>query len=166
MTSTYDLIATQTLTANQANGFIFSSIPQTYTDLVLVVNAATPSGGWIGLCSRVNNDSSGAYFYNYMYSDGAGGTPTTDKQNSQTFGNDGAITSGLFGTSIWQFARYTNTTSYKSYMCRSGISASGFNKQSFIVYQSTSAINQIQVFHPSVSIATGSMATLYGILCE
>lgn len=79
MPNTYTLISSNTLTATTAT-VTFSSIPATYTDLVLRISARSDSpngqGAADGLFVRFNSSSVGQYSWTILKGDGA--TATSD----------------------------------------------------------------------------------------
>ena len=79
--STYTPIATQTLSANTAS-VTFSSIPQGYTDLVLIVSATPVAAGTWNLEMRFNNDTGSNYSRTVLSGDGS--TAQSDRQSNQT----------------------------------------------------------------------------------
>ena len=79
--STYTPIASQTLASTVAN-VTFSSIPQGYTDLVLVVSSSTSTN--TNLYLRFNNDSTSLYSDTVL--NGNGTTASTARDVTQTKG--------------------------------------------------------------------------------
>jgi len=164
MTATYDCIATTTLSTTTAS-ITFTSIPSTYTDLVLVSNLKSTGSQWVGLCIQVNSDTAGNYSDTYMYGDGSAAGSIRD--SSATFANSGALSHSNFHGSVFQFMNYANTTTYKTWLCRSGIGTEGWLKASVNLWRSTSAITSIKVYHSGGdNLASGSTAALYGIKAE
>ena len=114
--ATWTPIATATADGT-ATGITFNSIPQTYTDLILVQNlrsarAATTEQFWV----RPNNDTGSNYAYNYMQGDGT--SATSSRLNNQSVANRfyipaASATANLYGYSIVRLYNYTNTTQYK-----------------------------------------------------
>lgn len=73
MANTYKLISSSTVTSNNTISTIsFTSIPQTFTDLVIKAMARTTEGGagysWAGGYLRLNNDSANNYRNQFLYS--------------------------------------------------------------------------------------------------
>jgi len=68
MPATYEPIATTTLTGGTS--YTFTSIPATYTDLVLVVNAATASGS-SNLAMQFNADTGSNYSFTRIFGNGS-----------------------------------------------------------------------------------------------
>jgi hypothetical protein len=163
MAKTYEPITTQTLGSNQTT-INFTSIPTTYTDLVLVSNWLENSTE--SLAIRVGNGSvatTSIYSVTYM------------------LGNGSTAASGRYGSSFWEFSQmqattaetnaniihflnYSNTTTFKTAIGRSSTASQG---AAAIVglWRSTDAINTIQLrcgFGVN-TFNTGSTFTLYGI---
>ena len=66
--NTYESISSVTLTSNSTT-VTFGSIPQTYTDLVLVIVAKITSGG-LDMFIRFNSDTGSNYSYTQLYGNG------------------------------------------------------------------------------------------------
>ena len=166
--STYTPIASQTLSTS-APSVTFSSIPQGYTDLVLISNlGAADANTYIKV--TVGNGSADTAT-NYSYTELYGGNGTGSQRQSTkafigtpwAFGNEG---SNVISTdAIFNFMNYSNTTTYKSVLLRTntrGASNPGLS-QEVALWRSTSAINIIKLDLSSGNFSTGSTFTLYGI---
>ena len=157
---TYEPIATQTLGAS-ATSVTFSSIPSTYTDLVLVLVAKTTSSGQ-NLYINFNNDFTSLYSRTLMF--GNGSTAGSNRNSSQTAILDFYVGLNVSGDSlhIINIMNYSNTTTNKTILWRNG--RTGEATQAIVgLYRSTSAINRIDLSCLGLNIATGSTFTLYGI---
>jgi len=166
MPNTYESIATQTL-GSAAASVTFSSIPGTYTDLVLVSFArSTIASTGNNLYCRFNGD--GASNYSATEIAGDGSSAYSDRQTSSTYGfigftSGGSADAGVFGPSISNFQNYANTTTNKTVISRGN--AAGQGAHAIVsLWRSTSAINQIVIYPAGVNnFATGSTFSLYGI---
>lgn len=159
MASTYTPIATYTVSGSSTSNYTFSSIPSTYTDLVLIANMAeTPSLG--SFVYRVNSDSGSNYSTTYI--DGNGTSATSGRYTSQTEarGTYEGVGTG-FGTYILNFQNYANTTTYKTMLTRAS-GAAVAAETTVSLWRSTSAINSITLY-AGQNFASGSTFTLYGI---
>jgi hypothetical protein len=165
--STYTPIATSTL-GSSASTITFSSIPSTYTDLVLVFQATAASAN-MNFDIRVGNgtvDSGSNYSDTYLVG-GSGGASSNRStgQDRLRVGNSAYIQSsgGVF-TAITQFMNYSNTSTYKTTLSRDGNVNMSVVETSVGLWRSTSAINIITMgdFGGS-TMAAGTTATLYGI---
>lgn len=164
MPSTYTPIATQTL-ASAAASVTFSSIPGTYTDLVLVVAGAD---GGANFYIKPNADSNSRYSVTYLEGDGS--TASSGRFNTAALGGNGMLIRGaLFSatntnitTCIINFMNYSNTTTFKTVIARGGTAAASTGAL-VNLYQNTAAITQLECYPFSSNWAAGSTFTLYGI---
>jgi hypothetical protein len=167
MAKTYTPIATQTLTTSAAS-VTFSSIPGTYTDLVLIVSSRSLKAGTEdALFIQVNGDSSTLYSRTELYnaSSGRATGETAYKYHGKVAGN----TSGgaTFATSNINFMNYANTATFKTLIARCGMADPAYTevKTSVGLYRSTNAISSMVLTTESATnFAPGSSFTLYGIL--
>jgi hypothetical protein len=157
MPATYDSIATQTL-GSSATIITFSSIPQTYTDLVLVLVGQT-TGGADSIGVRLNNDSSAIYMY--RVGAGTGSVTAANAGNNETslrvgplYGTQSLVTANIMG--------YTATNMWKTCVSRA---SNGDNQVGMTAscWRSTAAVTSLTVNALFGSMASGTMATLYGI---
>ena len=164
--STYTPIATTT-TNGSTNSYTFTSIPNTYTDLVLIINAAVTSST-DNTRIRVGNGSidSGSNYSNTRLN-GNGSTASSQQFSNETrmpVDSSSAYMGSTFGQVIRvNFMNYANTTTYKTVISRADNANYGVSAQ-VNLWRSTNAINQIQVYsEASTNFASGSTFTLYGI---
>jgi hypothetical protein len=155
--SAYEVISTQTL-ASAAATVTLSSIPSTYTDLVLVINGTAVSGGG-AFRAQVNTDTATNYSGTQLSGDG-----TT--ASSSRFSSINYIRGGQFEstntTVILQFQNYSNTTTYKTVLARYATPTA--SSDAWVnLWRSTSAISSIVVFINAINIAAGTTFTLYGV---
>lgn len=162
MTATYDCIATTTLGSAQLT-VTFSSIPATYTDLVLVYSGSSASAGQ-SLDIRLNSDTGTNYSFTGLY--GSGSAASSFRVSNNTYGRIANFSTGI-GNAIAQFENYANTTTFKTWLSRSN--DAGNDVIAFVnLWRSTAAISTIACsnFGSSLNIASGSTFTLYGIKAE
>lgn len=161
MPATYEPISTTTL-GSTATTVSFTSIPGTFTDLVLVTSikaATTNTNQWM----RFNSDSSANYSSTNVY--GTGTSALSTRQSDQDKIN--SVLSGYLVTTenspgIYNIMNYSNTTTFKTIISR--FNNSGVVAQAEVsLYRSTSAITSIEIFTTPDSFAVGSTLTLYGI---
>jgi len=166
--STYTPISSQTLSAAAAS-VTFSGIPQTYTDLVVIVEAYNGVADGYFARFRINGDSASNYSITSL--EGNGTTASTLRLSNQTFMLMGyqnvpqSTTSTIRTTHILHFMNYSNTTTNKTVLMRSNRASSGVNAEVGL-YRSTSAITSIEFLGDtsvSQSYGSGSTFTLYGI---
>jgi hypothetical protein len=151
-TATYALIASQTASGSQSS-ITFSSVPQTYTDLILVVNGGTN----VGYAVRFNSDSGSNYSWTRMY--GNGSTPSSDRANNTTdiTSNWGGSTNNLLTVQIMDYA---NATTNKTALTR--ISDNNYVVAIVGMWRNTNAINTVSV-NGSANYSSGTTFKLYGI---
>lgn len=146
----------------------FSSIPQGYTDLVLIANTQFSSGGSQYIGVQVGNgsiDTSSVYSNTLMIGDGSTASSTRDA--NQTFMRLGAGTSTAnnFGILILNFQNYSNATTYKTVVVKDADVSQGWAAASVGLWRGTSAIDQIRIISGGGNnIAAGSTFSIYGIL--
>ena len=155
--STMTPIATNTLVADVAT-VTFSSLPQTYTDLILV--HSNVSGTTQQLRLTINGDGG----TNYSTTELTGnGTSASSSRGS----NEAKINIGYFGSSavsnaIVNFNNYSNSTTYKTVLGRYG-NAAGQTAVIAGLWRSTAAITSMTIAAQTGNFVTGSSFTLYGI---
>lgn len=158
MAFTYEPIATQTLGTATADVF-FNSIPQTYTDLVLVMNGNAASGTNAGM--RFNSDNTTNYSATYIYGDGS--TVNNGRVSNNTFIYGGDFISTGNCTNIFHIFNYTNATTFKTVLNRT--TTSGLTMAWVSIWRKApAAITSINVLTSNgVSYSIGTTFTLYGI---
>lgn len=163
MASTYSQIATQTL-GSATSTVTFSSIPQTYTNLVLVSSAAVVSSSG-DLLMTFNTDTG----TNYSYTTITGNGTTAISARSSNRNNIPCDYNGWLSTTLGNnicvisIMSYANTTTFKTALTRSNNGPLGTDAN-VGMWRSTAAINQIVfVNNAGSNFATGSTFTLYGI---
>ena len=159
MPSTYEPIATANGTGSSGS-VTFSSIPATYTDIVVIVGGSLVSGGDAGLELRFNSDSGNNYSGTVI--DGDGTNASSARQSNVGASNSGLISSNVVGTSIMQVMNYSNTTTFKTVLGRGNIT-SLLVRASVYLWRNTAAINAIEVRCSAGNFSTTTVITLYGI---
>jgi hypothetical protein len=157
-TSTYAPIATTTFSGSSSS-YVFNSIPQTYTDLYVVLESYEPTNGAsIGI--QFNGDSGSNYSYTFMYGSGS----SVGAQNSTNTVNVyvGQINSGT--TVLASINNYSNTTTYKTVMSRNGASSQDVF-MSTGTWRNTNAITSLTVLRGG-NFPSGGTVTLFGIKAE
>jgi hypothetical protein len=157
--STYTKIASNTL-GSAAASVTFSSIPSTYTDLVLVSNWSITVGSGASLYARVNSDSGTNYSYTNLV--GNGSTATSVRQSSvNVIVLEVAAYAGMANT-IANFMNYSNTTTNKTIIHREN-NAGSISAAYVNLWRNTSAINALELFTSTSTFVSGSTFNLYGI---
>jgi hypothetical protein len=176
-TATYSLIQSQTL-ASASGTILFSSIPSTFTDLILVTNTKSTSGESSDDVRHdviINGDStSGLYSTTYLWGTGVNTVSARDTARNQIDGvRQSGSSAGLgYAPFILNFMDYANTTTFKTILSRSSGMTNNtptYNGPGNAVslWRNTAAITSISVLArggaTSVGFATGSTFKLYGI---
>ena len=160
--STYTPIATTTLGSAVAS-YTFTSIPSTYTDLVLISSMQTSIANDAARL-EFNGDTASNYSFTQLY--GNGSTATSNRATSQTagrFAND-CPNSTYFGTYVTQIQNYSNATTFKTMISRGN--AANQSLQTFVTLwrKTPEAITSMKIAPESGgTLLTGSTFTLYGI---
>jgi len=159
MPATYEPIATTRLSSS-ATSYTFSSIPSTYTDLVLVVAGTftnTNSGGNL----RLNGDTGTNYSTTALRGTGTTVYATRSINRSFIAGNEDGSSSGPW-IFIWNINNYANASTYKTVLVRAS-DAGAYVSETVGLWRSTSAINSITFITFDPGISSGTTLTLYGI---
>lgn len=159
MPTTYEPIATYTLSGS-TNLVTFSSIPQTFTDLILV---ASYSGTSTGLNIYPNGDSSSNKSATVIRGNGSSYESLSASSIAfRDYWTTVTNSSGEFTVSIVHFNNYSNSTTYKTALVRRSVT-SAYVEALINTWQSTAAITQLQIYSASGNYVSGSTITLYGI---
>ncbi len=156
--NTYIPIATNTASGSQSV-ITFLSITQIYTDLVFVNVPGYTEDGYINLM-RFNSDSGNNYSHTRLR--GTGSVANSSRQSNISYAHGGWAAT-TFPVNIIHINNYSNTTTYKTILTRSGYSSG--NVAAFVsLWRDTAAISNITFTHESgFNFTAGSTFTLYGI---
>jgi len=159
--NTYTPIATTTL-ASAASSYTFTSIPATYTDLVLIVSGTVSTNGQI--CLQFNSNTATNYSATAIYGNGSSAGSARDSDDNNMVGAFGFFDTTAVSTSIVSIMNYSNTTTFKTAIGR-GNSTPLYVHAGVGLWRQTSAINEIKAFVTGgYNWSTGTTFTLYGIL--
>lgn len=156
MPATYEPIASTTLGSATSN-ITFSSIPGTYTDLVLVLD------GSFSVTSNLYVDFNGGAANEYSTTDirGSGSAVSSGRTSNQMqlrF-NQAAITTKA--TWIIEVMSYTSAMN-KTILCRYG-SAGAALERSVGLWRQSATLTSIKVYPAGGNLNAGFTASLYGI---
>jgi len=163
--ATYVPIAT--LTGAGSSTLSFTSIPSTYTDLVVIANLFGSNDG-VNTLINVNGNNSG-YSDTWLAGSGSSATSGRDTASSAWVASHGPLGSGSTTAPFFMelhFQNYSNTTTYKTMLGRMNILGATYNGTvaGVHLWANTSAINQITFTLQSSATYTGNAtATLYGV---
>lgn len=161
MPATYEKIATLTGTGS-SDTLTLTSIPATYTDLVLVLNGSLNTAANVYM--RMNNLSTAIYSQTVLSGDGS----SASSYRHPAAGFSAFIYMGYADTGITnyiiQFMNYSNTTTKKSAIHRHN-NAGGQVSTSAMLWDSTAAISRIDLITSNgATWSSATTANLYGIL--
>lgn len=172
MAATYTLISSQVLGSSTAS-VTFSSIPQTYANLVLIASTRDTNGiaGNGNFSIRFNGDT--ATNYSVIRLRAQGTTPSSTLQSSQTSANMGSgsldtagNTANTFAVSEIYIPNYTSTSSKQFFGMEAAednsTAGNSINSVDASLYRGTSAIASISVA-ATTAFAINSSFYLYGI---
>lgn len=164
MATTYKLIGSSTLTA-EANYFTFSAIPQTYTDLVLLVGGTNTANDYGGFFLRFNGtDYSSTLTGRRLRYSGSGAQTDNSKEASWALLADGNALRKSFAE--YYIPNYSASGQPKSASFFGGSPAQTYALYNNVWWNSTNAITTIDVGifdAASNKFTIGSSAYLYGI---
>lgn len=161
-TATYALIASGSGTGSN-NSVSFTSIPATYTDLILVINGrGTSVSASQNITLRFNGETA-ATNYSQTYLRGDGTTPASGRYSE----------SYLHSASSWRDIRdynhivhiqdYANATTYKTSLVRTNYAGGDVAAIAILWRATPAAINQININIDNGNYASGTTFKLYGI---
>ena len=172
MANTYTLINSNTVGSGGAASVTFSSIPATYTDLVLRISARGDDNGatYDGFSLTINSDNASNYSSVRLTGSGSAATSAlTTNQTTETWtyiSNGSTSTTNTFGNTEYYFPNYTSTSNKViSLFGVSETNATAAYMSTFAgLYRGTSGITRLS-FTPygSTNFVTGSSFYLYGI---
>ena len=169
MPDTFIKIASATVGSGGASSIDFTSIPSTYTDLLLKVSyRTTDATNTATLISNFNNDTSTNYNNLFLFGTGSSvgsGSYTSNNSNYHGYGNISTTTASTFANAeiyIPNYAGSTNKSSSSENVSENNATAANATLGANI-WNNTSAINRVTLGVYAQNFAQYSTATLYGI---
>lgn len=160
-TITYTPIATYTAPSAQA-AYTFSSIPGTYTDLVLIMTTKLTSGA-DGINMQFNGDTASNYSFTYLSGNGSSATSFRYSNTSNIkVAFNGYPTTADGHISIVQINNYSNATTFKTAITRDNNANNGTGAIVGL-WRNANAITSVILTAVSSTFTAGSTFTLYGI---
>jgi len=160
-TETYTALATTTLSAS-ASSVTFSSIDQSYGDLVLVYNGTNSTDGVIK--AQANNDTGSNYSFVRMGGNGSIAFSASENTNYFPIQRSSRPTGNQ---AIVQIMDYSATDKHKTILSRGNIDDN--DSGNLVVeavasrWANTSAITELDIFPNSGTFDSGSTFSLYGV---
>lgn len=171
MPNTYSLISSVTVGSGGASSIDFTSIPQTYTDLVILSSLRSNRASAVRDITRVQFNGSTASNYSNIELYGTGSAASTASETSQTGSRCGyptaaSATSNTFSNDLLYIPNYTSSSN-KSFSADSTPETNATAQDMVLIaglWAQTAAISSIKLY-PQVGTAfvEHSTAYLYGI---
>lgn len=164
MPSNYTKIASVTVGSGGAASIAFTSIPATYTDLVVKISGRnTSSGDWFNLSF---NGSTSNFTGRQLFGTGGGAFSYAKTDGTEAFvNNNSSTTASTFSNSEVYIPNYAGSTN-KSFSVDSVTENNGTTAYSILyagLWSQTSAITSLTFTPNANTLAQYTTATLYGI---
>ena len=169
MPNTFELIASSTVGAGGAADITFSSIANTWTDLVLKLSLRDDqAGNWGNIRIQFAGVTSGVYSERTIYGTGSGAASFTNNSqafNATVYDNQATSTSSTFGNAEVYIpnAASSNNKSFSTDSVTENNATSAIAILGAGLMANTSAISSIKIYTVSGSFVQHSTAYLYGI---
>lgn len=166
MANTFKKIQTVTVGSGGAASIDFTSIPQTYTDLKIVMSLRSTGTGVSTRYAAVSfNSNTSNYTYRRLYGNGSG--TGSDNGSLRIIGTipGSTVTASVFGSIELYVPNYTSANN-KSYSCDSveENNATGAEQDMIAgLWSNTAAITSVTLTSDVGNFAEYSTATLYGV---
>lgn len=170
MANTYTLIASSTVGAGGVSTITFSSIPSTYTDLVLKLSTRESGSNavWDNIFMTFNSAATN-YKTRVLYATGSSPTSTSSSNSDTvlryTFQDDSTATANVFANAEYYIPNYAGSSN-KSISSDSVVEnngATGMTALTAGLWSDTSAITSISFTCGNGNFVQYSTAYLYGI---
>lgn len=166
MAITYTAIATTTVGSGGASTIDFTSIPQTYTDLVLKVSLRSDNDT-LGFNLNINGSTT-SFTAKWLEGTGSAVSSYDSNNNMGGFANRNSTTASVFSNFEIYFSNYTSSNNKPQSIdgVTENNATQAFTTLAARLWSNTSAINQLTIAHPDGSgqkYVQYSTATLYGI---
>ena len=169
MASTYTLISSQVL-ASSAASVTFSSIPATYTDLVLRVSARGDVNAADQITLQINTDTSTNYSATRLFGNGASAGSGVYSTSAPSYTGYNLVGSGAtantFSNAEFYIPNYTSSANkpISQFGVEETNATTAYLSTNAILWRGTSAVNQLVLTSfQSANFISGSSFYLYGI---
>ena len=169
MATTYTLISSNTLSASAAS-VTFSSIPSTYTDLVLRVSARTDVNANDQIVLQINTDTGTNYSKTRLYGNGASAGSGQYSNSAPSYTGYNLVGSGAtastFSNAEFYIPNYTSSANkpISQFGVEETNATTAYMSADAILWRGTSAITQLVLSSfQSGNFVSGSSFYLYGI---
>jgi hypothetical protein len=163
MPNTYEPIATHTIPSATAS-YTFSSIPSTYTDLILIISATATSGA-DDLLIQFNSDTASNYSNTVLTANGSAAASIRGSNQTAILLDYNGVLNTTLNNRIVNIMNYANTNTFKTILVRANNSSTGVDGIAGLWRKTPEAITSITVKNTGTSFnfTIGSTLTLYGI---
>lgn len=165
---TYEPISTYTVTGSNLSGttgVTFTSIPQTYTDLIIVQSTKVTAPAIN--CLRIGNgtiNTNAYYSQTNLSTNGAGGSSSTRYSGNTLWISVLAHQTSDWASYVTHLPNYTDSSSYQTMLSKYNAYTYGALDAIVGMVQVTLPVDTVQCFlDRAESYVVGSMFTLYGI---
>lgn len=144
----------------------FTSIPQTYTDLVILISSRAGVGDGNGITTRPNGSTTSATS-RQLYGTGSSATSNSFSAISSGFTNGSTETANTFSSSYVYIPNYTSSTnkSFSTDSVMENNATQAFHSIVAGLWSNTSAITSLSfVTSDAGNFAVGTIFSLYGVL--
>lgn len=157
----------ETVLSSPASSVTFTSIPQTYKDLVLELSncnhSYAGSGAVYDQFAQFNSDTANNYSNTKIYGESTYAISTRNSNNASIAGTYPMASSGI-GVSVMHVMSYASTSVYKTTLLRDSVSPSAVTANVGL-WRSTAAINSIRIGPSgSYTMSAGTTVRLYGLV--
>ena len=168
MPNTFTKIQTVTVGSGGASSIQFTSIPQTYTDLYILISCRTNRADVKDYIAIRPNGSTTSDTSKTLSGDGSSATSDVESTVILVTTTGGSATASIFGNAEFYLPNYTSTSIQKS-LSMNGVGENNATESriqnSNGLWSSTSAITSIDLVpYIGTLFSQYSTATLYGIL--
>ena len=166
MANTYNLIASSTVGAGGASAIDFTSIPQTYTDLVVVCSTRYTTGSNGGDIQIKLNTLTTNFTYRFLYGTGSAAASSNGVDPLVGVNQGSTDTASVFGNTSIYIPNYasSNNKSISSDSVTENNATAAYMGLVATLWSNTAAITSVTLFNPTPrTFAQYSTAYLYGI---
>ena len=167
MANTYELISSVTVGAGGASSIDFTSIPSTYTDLVLKVSSRCSVAASVDTLALKFNGSTSGYSDRGLQGNGSSASSSSASGSKIYIGNSSAgnNTANTFGNMEVYIPNYAGSTnkSVSADSVSEDNATAAYQRMVAGLWSNTAAINQVTLNFDSGNFVQYSTAYLYGI---
>lgn len=159
------LISSVTVGAGGASGIAFTSIPQTYTDLIVVMSVRDTTAAVNAAMTLNINNTGGDGSMRYLQGSGSAASSSSLADDKFYYANAASATSNTFNNLIAHFPNYTGST-VKTFSLDSVVennASAGYQIIQAGYSPRTAAITQLNFYANSGTFVQYSTAYLYGL---